>query len=109
MVCKLPEVSEFFGKYPHLLGEIDEAGLQELFETFPHACKFVKSLDEDSVDCNDLEKVSQKTFELLNEAYEHEYTIDDITNFAGAVCKVFDIVGAPKYHVPFILVMLSKL
>lgn len=56
-----------------------------------------------------LEKVSQKTLELLNQAYEHEYTIDDITNFAGAVCKVFDIVGAPKYHVPFILIMLSKL
>jgi|GEM_PF-1149291 len=109
MVCKLPEVSDFFKKYPQLLEGLGEEELKELFETFPHTCKFVKSLDEDKVDCEDLEKVSAKTLELLDNAFEHEYKIEDITNFAGAICKVFDIVGAPKYHVPFILVMLSKL
>lgn len=78
-------------------------------EIFPHACKFVKTLDEDIVNCEDLELVSQKTLELLDNAYEHEYTKDDILKFAGITCKIFDIVAAPKHHVPFILVMLSKL
>ncbi len=109
MVCKLDDISDFFSKYPQLLEGVDEEGLKELFETFPHACKFVKTLDEDMVNCEDLEVVSQKTLELLNDAYDHEYTKEDILNFAAAICKIFDIVGAPKYHVPFILVMLSKL
>ncbi len=109
MVCKFQEVSDFFHTYSQLLEGIDEQELKELFETFPHACKFVKTLDEDKVNCNDLEVVAQKTMELLDNAYEHEYTKEDIVNFAAAICKVFDIVGAPKYHVPFILVMLSKL
>ena len=61
------------------------------------------------VNCDDLDKVSEKTLELLNNAYDHEYTKDDILNFASAICKIFDIVGAPKYHVPFILVILAKL
>ena len=109
MVCKLQDISDFFNKYPQLLQGIEESELKELFEIFPHACKFVKTLDEDMVNCDDLETVSEKTLELLNNAYEHEYTKDDILNFATAICKVFDIVGAPKYHVPFILVMLAKL
>ena len=109
MVCKFQEISDFFQKYPQLIYGMQEQELQELFETFPHACKFVKSLDKDIVNCDDLEMVAGKTLELLDNAYEHEYTKDDITNFAGAICKVFDIVKAPKYHVPFILVMLSKL
>lgn len=109
MVCKFDEINDFFYKYPQLLEGIEEQELKELFETFPHACKFVKTLDEDMVNCNNLDEVSQKTLELLNNAYEHEYTQEDILNFAGAICKVFDIVGAPKHHVPFILVMLAKL
>lgn len=109
MVCKFQEISDFFYKYPQLLEGIEEQELKELFETFPHACKFVKELDEDLVKSDDLEVVSQKTLELLNNAYEHEYTKDDILNFAGVTCKIFDIVDAPKYHVPFVLVMLSKL
>ena len=109
MVCKFQEISDFFHKYSQLLGAIEEEELKELLETFPHACKFVKTLDEDNVNCDNLEEVSQKTLELLNNAYDHEYTKDDILNFAGAICKAFDIVGAPKYHVPFILVMLAKL
>lgn len=109
MVCKFQEISDFFHKYPQLLEGIEEQELKELFESFPHACKFVKTLDEDIVNCDDLEKVSQKTLELLDDAYEHEYTKDDISNLAGVICKIFDIVKAPKYHVPFILVMLSKL
>ena len=109
MVCKFQEISDFFHKYSQLLEGIEEAELKELLDTFPHACKFVKTLDEDNVNCDNLEEVSQKTLELLNNAYDHEYTKDDILNFAGVTCKVFDIVGAPKYHVPFILVMLSKL
>lgn len=109
MVCKLEEIKEFFKKYPLLLDGIKEEELQELFETFPHACKFVKTLDEDMIYSDDLEKVSQKTLELLDNAYEHEYTIEHISNFANAICKVFDILNAPKLHVPFILVMLSKL
>jgi pyruvate formate-lyase activating enzyme-like uncharacterized protein len=108
MVCKFQEISNFFQKYSQLLEGIEEQELKELLETFPHACKFVKSLDEDSVNCDDLEFVSQKTLELLNDAFEHEYTKDDILKFAGITCKMFDIVGAPKYHVPFILVMLAK-
>ena len=109
MVCKFQEISDFFHKYPQLLEGIQESELKELFEMFPHACKFVKTLDEDMVNCDDLEIVSEKTLELLDNAYEHEYTKDDILKFATAICKVFDIVGAPKYHVPFILVMLAKL
>ena len=109
MVCKFQEVSDFFNKYSQLLGNIQEEELKELLEIFPHACKFVKGLDEDIVNCDDLELVSEKALELLDNAYEHEYTKDDIQNFAGAVCKMFDIVSAPKYHVPFILVMLAKL
>ena len=109
MVCKFQEISDFFHKYPQLLEGIKEEELKELLEIFPHACKFVKSLDEDIVNCDDLEAVSQKTLELLDNAYEHEYTKDDILKFAGVTCKIFDIVSAPKHHVPFILVMLAKL
>lgn len=109
MVCKFEHISDFFQKYPQLLDGVDEQGLKELLDTFPHACKFVKSLDEDMVNACDLDVVSQKTLELLDNAYDHEYKIEDISNFAGAICKVFDIVEAPKHHVPFILVMLSKL
>ncbi len=109
MVCKFQEINDFFQKYSQLLGNIEEQELKELLEIFPHACKFVKTLDEDIINCNDLEVVSQKTLELLDNAYEHEYTKEDILNFAKAVCKIFDIVSAPKHHVPFILVMLAKL
>ncbi|MDY3200251.1 MAG: hypothetical protein RBQ84_04785 [Arcobacter sp.] len=109
MVCKFEEINDFFHKYSQLLETMEEQEFKELFETFPHACKFVKTLDEDIVNCDDLELISQKTLELLNNAYDHEYTKDDILKFAGITCKIFDIVGAPKYHVPFILVMLSKL
>ena len=109
MVCKFQEISDFFHNYSQLLEGIEEQKLKELLDTFPHACKFVKTLDEDIVSCDDLEVVSQKTLELLNNAYDHEYTKDDILNFAGVTCKMFDIVAAPKYHVPFILFMLSKL
>lgn len=109
MVCKFQEISDFFHKYSQLLEGIQEEELKELLETFPHACKFVKTLDEDNVNCDNLEEVSQKTLELLDNAYDHEYTKDDILNLAGAICKIFDIVGAPKYHVPFILVILAKL
>lgn len=109
MVCKFEEINDFFHKYSQLLETMEEQEFKELFETFPHACKFVKTLDEDIVNCDDLELISQKTLELLNNAYDHEYTKDDILKFAGITCKIFDIIGAPKYHVPFILVMLSKL
>ncbi len=109
MVCKFQEISDFFHKYPQLSEGIEEQELKELLEIFPHACKFVKSLDEDIVNCDDLEVVSQKTLELFDNAYEHEYTKDDILKFAGVTCKIFDIVSAPKHHVPFILVMLAKL
>lgn len=109
MICKFQEVSDFFQKYPQLLGKIQNEELKELLENFPHACKFVKTLDEDIVNGDNLELVAQKTLELLDNAYEHEYTKDDILNFAVAICKVFDIANAPKNHVPFILVMLSKL
>ena len=109
MVCKFQEINDFFHKYPQLLEGTNEQELKELLEIFPHACKFVKSLDEDIVNCDNLEMVVEKTLELLDNAYDHEYTKDDILKFAGAICKVFDIVDAPKYHVPFILVILSKL
>ena len=109
MVCKFQEISDFFHKYPQLLESNSEQDLKELLEIFPHACKFVKSLDEDIVNCDNKEVVAQKTLELLDDAYEHEYTKDDILNFTNAICKMFDIVNASKYHVPFILVMLSKL
>lgn len=109
MVCKFQEISDFFHKYSQLLEGIEEQELKELLEIFPHACKFAKTLDEDIVNCDDLEFVSQKTLELLTDAYDHEYTKDDILKFARVTCKMFEIVSAPKYHVPFILVMLAKL
>jgi pyruvate formate-lyase activating enzyme-like uncharacterized protein len=109
MVCKFQEISDFFQKYSQLIEGIEEQELKELLETFPHACKFVKTLDEDIVNCEDLELVSQKTLELLDNAYDHEYTKDIVLKYAAVTCKIFDIVGAPKHHVPFILVMLSKL
>jgi pyruvate formate-lyase activating enzyme-like uncharacterized protein len=109
MVCKFQEISDFFQKYSQLLEGIEEQELKELLEIFPHACKFVKTLDEDIVNCEDLELVSQKTLELLDNAYDHEYTKDIVLKYAAVTCKIFDIVGAPKHHVPFILVMLSKL
>ena len=109
MVCKFQEISDFFHKYPQLLEDIEEQELKELFEIFPHACKFVKTLEEDNVDCDNLDVVSQKTLELLDDAYDHEYTKEEILNLAVIICKIFDMIGAPKYHVPFILVMLAKL
>ena len=108
MVCKYDDISAFFNQYP-ILEDIEERELKELFETFSHACKFVKELDNDDVNCNNLHKVAEKTIDILNDSYDHDYTKEDILNLAGAICKVFDIAEAPKYHVPFIIVLLAKL
>lgn len=108
MVCKYDEVKEFFNTYKLIEG-VSEEELKESFEIFSHACKFAKGFEVDRVECNSLDKVVEKTLELLDASFEHEYTKEEIHNVAEAICKVFDVMQAPKNHVPFILVMLVKL
>ncbi len=108
MVCKYPEVLDFVRKY-QLLDDLEDEAVQENFEIFSHACKFVKELDVDEIDCDNLDTVASKVLSLLDEAFEHEYTKEAISEIAQAFCKVFDTAGAPKRHVPFIVVMLSRL
>ena len=61
------------------------------------------------VDCDELDLVVDKTLEVLDLAFDHEYTRDQIHKIAGTFCDVFTAAKAPKKPVPFVIVLLSRL
>lgn len=111
MVCKLHEVVNFVREY-NLLNDLADEGIEELFDIFHHACSFDKNLAAYEVHCDDpnvFEQVLDKILEILDEAYEHEYTKDMLREIAMTFCDVFAAAGAPKRPVPFIIVLLARL
>jgi len=111
MVCKFHEVLKFVREY-NLLNDIDEKAIEENFEIFHHACSFDKSLAVYEVECdnpNVFETIVNKLMEILDEAFDHEYTREMISKLAMTFCEVFQAAGAPKRPVPFIIVILSRL
>jgi len=109
MVCKYHEVLEFVREYK-LLDDLDDAEVKSYFDSFHHACKFDKEIHGIELDCeNNMDAVVEKTLEILDDSFDHEYTAPQIQQFATAFCGVFDAAGAPKRPVPFIIVMLTRL
>jgi len=107
MVCKYPEVLEFVRQYK-LLDDLDDGEIKAYFDSFHHACKFDKEIHGIELNCEDLDPVVDKTLEILDESFEHEYTAPQIQQLAAAFCGVFDAAGAPKRPVPFIIVRLTR-
>ncbi len=108
MVCKYHEVLDFVRQY-HLLDDLDDDAIKEYFDSFPHACKFDKEIHGIELDENDLDAVVDKTLEILDAAFEHEYTPPQVKEIATAFWGVFEAAGAPKRPVPFIIVLLTRL
>ncbi|MBU1643163.1 hypothetical protein KKE54_07350 [bacterium] len=111
MVCKYHEVLNFVREY-NLLNDLDDEVIKENFDIFHHACSFDKNIAAFEVHCDDatvFETVLDKIMEILDEAYEHEYTKDMMRKIATTFCDVFAAAGAPKRPVPFIIVLLSRL
>ncbi|MDM5271784.1 hypothetical protein PGH07_06315 [Sulfurovum sp. zt1-1] len=110
MVCKLHEVINFIREY-NLLNDLTDEDIEQNFNIFHHACSFDKNVAAYEVRCDDpnvFETVLDKTMEILDESFDHEYTKDMMRNMATAFCEVFDMAGAPKRPVPFIIVLLSR-
>ncbi len=110
MVCKLHEVITFVREY-NLLNDVTDEEIEQTFNIFHHACSFDKNIAAYEVNCDDpnvFETVLDKTLEILDEAYEHEYTKDMMRKIATTFCDVFAAAGAPKRPVPFIIVLLSR-
>lgn len=108
MVCKLHEVVNFVREY-NLLNDLSDEEVKENFELFPHACSWDKQIGISMVDCDELDLVVDKTLEVLDLAFDHEYTRDQIHKVASTFCEVFDAAKAPKKPVPFVVVLLSRL
>lgn len=111
MVCKLHEVITFVREY-NLLNDLSDAEIEENFNIFHHACSFDKNIAAYEVHRdapNVFETVLDKIMEILDEAFEHEYTKEMIRQIAMTFCDVFAAAGAPKRPVPFIIVLLSRL
>jgi hypothetical protein len=111
MVCKFHEVLDFVRQY-NLLNDLDDETIKENFDIFPHACSFDKNLHAYEVHCdnpNVFETVVDKTIEILDSAFDHEYTKPAVREIATTFCGVFEAAGAPKRPVPFIIVLLSRL
>jgi len=111
MVCKYNEVLEFIREH-NLLNDIEEETIKENFDIFHHACKFDKEVHAYEVHCDEpnvFETVVDKIMEILDDAYDHEYTRDMISKIATTFCDVFKAAGAPRRPVPFIIVILSRI
>ena len=108
MVCKYHEVLDFVREYK-LLDDLSDEDIKQYFDSFHHACKFDKEIHGIELDCDALEAVVDKTLEILDDSFEHEYTAPQIKEIATAFCGVFDAAGAPKRPVPFIIVLLTRL
>lgn len=111
MTCKFHEVFEFVRDY-NLLNDLSEEEIKENFDLFHHACAFDKELRASQIQCDDpnvFETVLAKILEILDEAFDHEYTLDMLRDIANNFCKVFEAAEAPKKPVPFIIVMISRI
>jgi hypothetical protein len=108
MVCKLHEVLDFVRQY-NLLNDLSDEEIKENFNLFPHACSWDKEIRTAQVDCDELDIVVDKTLEILDLAFDHQYTRDQIKEIASTFCKVFEAAGAPKRPVAFVVVLLSRL
>jgi len=111
MVCKLHEVIKFVREY-NLLNDLSDEDIEQNFNIFHHACSFDKNIAAYEVhrdNPNVFETVLDKMMEILDEAFEHEYTKDMMRNIATTFCDVFEAAGAPKRPVPFMIVMLSRI
>lgn len=111
MVCKLHEVINFVREY-NLLNDLSDEEITQNFNIFPHACSYDKNIAAYEVskdNPNVFESILDKTMEILDDSFEHEYTKDMIRNMATAFYDVFEAAGAPKRPIPFIIVLLSRL
>ncbi len=108
MVCKLHEVVNFVREY-NLLNDLSDEEIKENFGLFPHACSWDKQLGISMVDCDQLDIIVDKTLEVLDLAFDHEYTRDQIHQVATTFCDVFKAAEAPKKPVAFVVVLLSRL
>lgn len=111
MVCKFHEVLQFVREH-NLLNDIEEDVIEENFDIFHHACSFDKNLAVYEVECNNpntFETIVDKIMEILDEAFEHEYTREMISKLSMTFCEVFSAAGSPKRPVPFIIVILCRL
>lgn len=108
MTCKFPDVLAFIRKYK-LIEDLNDDAIETIFHTFPHACKWDKEIHSHDIDCDEIGIIIDKTKEVLDENYEHEYTLEQIHDIARAFCGVFDAANAPKAPVPFVILLLSRL
>jgi hypothetical protein len=108
MVCKYHEVLDFVRQY-NLLNDLDDEAIKESFDLFPHACSWDKAIRTSQVDCDELDVVIDKTLEILDAAFEHEYTRAQLKEIVATFCEVFDAAGAPKRPVAFVVVLLCRL
>lgn len=110
MVCKLHEVIKFVREY-NLLNDLSDEEIEQNFNIFHHACSFDKNIAAYEVhrdNPNVFESVLDKTMEILDEVFEHEYIKDMMRTIATTFCDVFEAASAPKRPVPFIIVLLSR-
>ncbi len=108
MTCKFDDVLDFIRKYK-LLEDLSEEEIETYFHSFPHACKWDKEIHSHDIDCDEIGIIVDKTKEVLDENYDHEYTLEQIYNLAKAFCGVFEAAKAPKAPVPFVIVLLTRL
>ena len=108
MVCKLHEIIAFVREYK-LLDDLDDTAIEEVFHSFPHCCSWDKEIHMSQADCNELGVIIDKIMEVLNENYDHEYTENKIEEIAKGFCRVFEVAGAPKSPVPFVIVVLARI
>lgn len=108
MVCKQHEIVKFVREY-NLLNDLSDEEVIENFDLFPHACSWDKQIGISMIDCDELDIIVDKTLEVLDLAFDHEYTRDQIHKIATTFCDVFAAAKAPKKPVPFVIVLLSRL
>jgi len=108
MVCKLHEVVNFVREY-NLLNDLSDEEVKENFDLFSHPCSWDKQIGVSMVDCDELDIIVDKTLEVLDLAFDHEYTKDQIHKIATTFCDVFQAANAPKKPVPFVIVLLARL
>lgn len=108
MICKAHEIINFVREY-NLLNDMSDEEIKENFDLFPHACSWDKQIGISQVDCDELGIIVDKTLEILDLAFEHEYTQEQLFKIAATFCEVFQAANAPKKPVPFVIVLLCRL